>query len=180
MFKLIIVTEIVTAETALKIPTSVTPDTSIALYTDGVSQRTATRVCLQTFTTVTHPRLAEITDSSHHSEAGNETIRMLYNTVASLQHTLHFTTVSAHRQSLEGSAKIAERSIFLLPFTFITLHGGITRDIRYVTIIAGGFDLFLSLLLLLGLFTLTCLLLRHDRSKLSPLEIKWMKSFLDT
>ncbi len=53
---------------------------------------------------------------------------VLHDAIASFK-ALLFATLSAHWQTLNGSAKVTESAIFLKLLTLVTLHVGVTRVI---------------------------------------------------
>lgn len=64
VFKLVILAEVCGAEGAPEDPSSVVPDTSLALSAHGVHQRARAWMCRQTFPPMAHPRFAEVTNGA--------------------------------------------------------------------------------------------------------------------
>lgn len=86
---------------------------------------------------------------------------MLHNTVASLHHAFHFSTLCAYWKSLNSGTKVAKRPVLLLPGALVTLHDGVARMVTKVNPGRISSNGFLAKLLLLRLLPLTSFLLRH-------------------
>jgi len=127
MLKLVIFAKMIVAKTALKDASSVFPHSSIALDADGVGQSAGAGVRGQTFATVTHPGLAEITDGSHHGHARGVLTGVLNHAVTSLEHAFDLAAFRTLWQPLNRLTEIAESTVFLLPQALVALHGRIRR-----------------------------------------------------
>jgi hypothetical protein len=127
MFKLVVFAQKRIAEATLENPTAMVPYTTLALDTDSVLQWTTAGMRLQTFSAVTHPRLAKVTNSANHLHAYGEHTNMFDDTVASFQHALDFRAVGTHWQSLNRLAEVTKGTILLLLFASVTFHDGVAR-----------------------------------------------------
>ena len=82
-------------------------------------------------------------------------------TVPGLHHTLLFTTLGTHWQSLETLAEITEGAVLLCPAALVTLHDGVTGPGHDTLVVSLAGDLLLSDLHLLGLLPLPSFLFGH-------------------
>lgn len=187
MLKLIVLAKMRVTETAQINSTAVAEDVAFTFNTNCVFEWTTTGMNRQAFPSVTHKGFTKVTDSTNHPHSSGKHC-MFNDTVSSLAHAFLFSALSTHRKSLNVRAEVAECSRLLLSLALITLHRRIAwRKKRKVQIVAGLCgcvqttrlnkinltwifcdifllipDLLLSELLLLRLFTLASLLLRHD------------------
>lgn len=161
VLELIILAQELEAEAAGEDPSSMLPDSPLTLDTLRVSEDAATGVALQALLTVTHPGLAEITDSSHHLQSSGVVARVPDDTVSGLHHTFLLATLPTHRQSLKTLAEVAECSVLLSPSALVTLHDRVTGPSHDALVVSPAGDLLLPHLHLLGLLSLTSFLFRH-------------------
>lgn len=161
VLKLVILTQEVLAVVTPEDASPVAPHITLTLITNSIHEGTGAGVSLETLPPMTHPRLTEITDGAHHTQAGGEGTGMLHDTVTSLQHAFHLATLSTLRQPLQGLTEVAECSVFLPPLALVTFHYRVARQIRQGAIGPTLPQLLLSCLLLLSLLPLSCLLLGH-------------------
>ena len=82
-------------------------------------------------------------------------------TVPGLHHTLLFTTLGTHWQSLETLAEITEGAVLLCSPTLVTLHNRVARPVHDTLVISSAGNLLLTDLHLLSLFPLASFLFRH-------------------
>ena len=150
------------AEGTLEHSASVTPHVPIALYTNGIDQRTHTSVSLQTLSGVADEALTEVTNGSDHLHPCGEGAHMLHHTVPSLHHTLCFTTAATHRQFVHSIAEVAVGSVLLFSAAFMALEHGVARLFRQRALNIP--QLFLTLFLLLRFFSGTGFFLWHVTS----------------
>ena len=83
----------------------------------------------KTLLAMTDPSFAKVTNSSYHLHTRSILPRMLYNTIACLEHTLDFTTFCALGQPLDTLTEVTKSTIFLFPFTFVTFHHSVAGQI---------------------------------------------------
>lgn len=163
VLKLVILAQERQAEAALEDAATVRPDISLALNAHGILEGTRTSVRLQAFSSVANPRLAKVTNSADHTEAGDKGAGMLDDTIAALCHALYLAALCANWKLLHLLAKVAKCSRFLLALALVTLHICVAWCFGDVSLAVS--DLFLSELLLFGLLPLARLLLRHAFTK---------------
>lgn len=124
MFKLVVTTEVLRAESAGEHAATMLGDITVALHADGVLHRTGASVRLQACQSVAHPGLAEIADCAHHSQTGDMRRAVFYNAIT-LRNALLLAALSAHRQSLHRPAEVAEGAVLLHLLALVALHAGI-------------------------------------------------------
>lgn len=161
MFKLIIFTQETITEAALVNTASMLPHTPITLKADSILKGTGACMRLQALPPMTHPRLTEVTDGTHHAHASAVDPCMFNYTVSSLKHALDFATVTTLGKTLYTLTEVAEGTVLLFSLAFVTFHVGIARKLSNRHLVPGRTNLLLSQLHLLRLLPLSCLLFWH-------------------
>jgi len=170
VFKLVIFTEKFEAETTSENPSPMVPNSPFTLDTLSIPEETRACVRLETLPPVTHPRLAEVTDGSHHLHAGGVGACMLDDAVPRLHHALLLPTLGAHGESLDRPTKVAEGAVLLSPVAFVADHVVVARLVSHTHfLLATLLDLLLPQLHLVVLLPSSRLLLRHLSYNLLPL-----------